>query len=529
MPATLSSNLPSHPVKEPTLLPHLVEIWAQQAPAAPAISYGEAGWTFGQWWERIGRVTAALTDAGIGRGDRIAFLDKNHPACLELTFAAASLGAAITILNWRLSTDEVAYALRDSGSRLLVAGEEFADLAAAAVSQAPGVERVISLAEAGPCEYEEFLAGHEPRGVSAKADPEDAALVIYSSGTTGRPKGVVLSQRALIAHTRAVGTSFPYVTGDLNLIAMPMFHVGGICWGFFNIWVGNEGLVLRNPDAPSLLAAFGNGVTHTFLVPPVISGLLAAGEQVHGALGGLKYVGYGAAPMPEATLRQALQTWPHINFVQVYGQTEVCGVTVTLDPEDHRDLERSHLLVSAGRPVPGVELRITDPVLGTEVDDGEQGEIWLRCDHVMTGYLNRPEDTAETVTEDGWLRTGDIGRVDAEGFLYVEDRIKDMIITGGENVYGPEVERVLMEHPKLKDGAIIGVPHEKWGEAVKAVVVAEAGTTEDEVIGFCREHLATFKCPLSVDFVDEIPRNASGKILKRDLRAPYWAGSARRI
>jgi acyl-CoA synthetase (AMP-forming)/AMP-acid ligase II len=378
-------------------------------------------------------------------------------------------------------------------------------------------------------EYEPLIAASSALGIDRSVEPTDGALVIYSSGTTGRPKGVVLSHTALVAHTVSVGTRFPFEDGDSNLVAMPMFHVGGVCWSFLSIHAGRPGIVVRNPDAPSLLAGLAAGATHAFFVPPVISGLLAGGPTVAEALAGLKFLGYGAAPMPEPLLRTALEAWSHVNFVQVYGQTEISGVAVTLEPADHRDPQRGRLLASAGKPVPGVELRIADPITEQDVPAGQQGEIWVRSAQVMTEYLNRPDATAETVTAEGWLRTGDIGRLDAEGYVYVEDRIKDMIITGGENVYGPEVERVLAEHPHIVDAAVIGVPDPKWGEAVKAVVVVSEPTSAEDVIAFCRERLAGYKCPLSVEFTDTLPRNASGKLLKRDLRAQYWPSADRKI
>ncbi|WP_206072319.1 AMP-binding protein [Antrihabitans stalactiti] len=506
-----------------------VDRWATATPDEIAVRYGASVWTWAQWRERIGRLAGALTAAGIGRGDRVAFLDKNHPACLDVVFAAASLGAAVAILNWRLAEDELAYALSDSGARILFVGEEFAATAAAALAGTIAAPRPIVVAEAGKDEYETFLYASEPATPAPGVAVTDATLVIYSSGTTGRPKGVVLSQRALVAHTRNVGTQFNFESGDVNLVAMPLFHVGGICYAFFGIRAGAPSIMTRTADAATLIRALASGVTHTFWVPPVINGFLGAGEAAVAAVAGLKRLGYGAAPMPLPLLRKALDTWPDVDFVQVYGQTELSGVTVTLSPADHRDVSRPQLLVSAGKPVHGTELRVADVETGEAVATGEQGELWFRTDQAMTEYLNRPDATAETITADGWVRSGDIGRIDAEGYVYVEDRLKDMIITGGENVYGPEVERVLIDHPAIVDAAIIGVPDDHWGESVKAIVVIDRPTTADEVIAFCRDRLAAYKAPRTVDFVAELPRNASGKILKRELRQPFWAGRARNV
>jgi acyl-CoA synthetase (AMP-forming)/AMP-acid ligase II len=243
---------------------------------------------------------------------------------------------------------------------------------------------------------------------------------------------------------------------------------------------------------------------------------------------GLKTYIYGASPMPLPLLRQALEAWPDTDFVQAYGLTEVCGVISRLMPEDHRS-DNEERFISAGTLVPGAEVRVVDPDTLEDVPEGKQGELWFRTAQLMKGYLNRPDATAEAITEDGWFRTGDIGRVDADGYIFVEDRLKDMIISGGENIYSIEVERVLAEHPAVAEVAVFGVPDEKWGESVKAVVSLEGELSDKELITWARERLAAYKCPKTVDFVDELPRNPTGKILKKDLRKPYWEGSGRAV
>jgi acyl-CoA synthetase (AMP-forming)/AMP-acid ligase II len=240
----------------------------------------------------------------------------------------------------------------------------------------------------------------------------------------------------------------------------------------------------------------------------------------------LKTYSYGASPMPLPLLRAALEAWPNTDFIQAYGLTELCGVISHLMPEDHRSGSEERLS-SAGTLVPNAEVRVVNPDTLEDVPQGEQGELWFRSKQLMKGYHNKPEATAEAVTEDGWFRTGDIGRVDDGGYIFVEDRLKDMIISGGENIYSIEVERVLAEHPAVVDVAIIGVPDEKWGEVVKAVVQLEGEADEKELIAFCRERLAAYKCPKTVDIKDELPRNPTGKILKKDLRKPYWEGRDR--
>ncbi|CAB4967409.1 unannotated protein [freshwater metagenome] len=261
-------------------------------------------------------------------------------------------------------------------------------------------------------------------------------------------------------------------------------------------------------------------------MPAVLAKVLESGEDAVKLFSALKTYGYGASPMPLPLLRQALEAWPDTDFIQAYGLTEVGGVISLLAPEDHRG-DNEERLVSAGRLVPGAEVRVVDPDSLEDVESGEQGELWFRTKQLMKGYHNKPEATAEAITEDGWFRTGDIGRVDGDGYIFVEDRLKDMIITGGENVYSIEVERVLAEHPAVTEVAVIGVPDEKWGEAVKAVVALDGEASESDIIAWARERLASYKCPKTVDILDELPRNPTGKILKKDLRQPHWEGRER--
>jgi acyl-CoA synthetase (AMP-forming)/AMP-acid ligase II len=354
---------------------------------------------------------------------------------------------------------------------------------------------------------------------------------MYTSGTTGHPKGAQLTHRSVSAHSAACCSALTIGPDNVNLVAMPLFHVGGSSYAQVGIHGGAHTVLLREPAPAALFGAIARGATHAFVVPTVIHGVLAAGEQAVAAFGGLEVIAYGAAPMPLPMLRRALGAWPAARLVQVYGMTELSGVATVLTNEAHRDEAHPERLASGGLPLPGVEVRVVDPVRLDDLKPGATGEIWFRSAQVMRGYLNRPEATAAAKTPDGWLRTGDIGRVDDAGFVYVLDRLKDMIITGGENVYGPEVESVLNACPGVSEGVIIGVPDERWGEAVKAVVVPAPGAelSAAGVIGFCRTRLAHYQCPVSVDIVGELPRNATGKVLKRALREPYWAGRDRTI
>jgi acyl-CoA synthetase (AMP-forming)/AMP-acid ligase II len=503
--------------------------WAAVQPDAEALTYGEARWTWAEWDDRIRRVAGGLAARGLGHGGRVAFLDKNNPACLEVALGAGLLGAASAVINWRLAAGELDYVINDSGASVLFAGAGLVPAVQAIRDRIPRVTEVIVVG--GPDdEYEAFLAGARPAGRSREVAGEDLWLVMYSSGTTGRPKGVMLSHRNIVAHTQNATPLAPMGPGDRNLVAMPLFHVGGTCYALFGIFAGVPSTFTREPDPASLLAAFAAGATYAFLVPAVVSGLLAAGEPAIAAMSRLKYLLYGAAPMPLPVLRRALAAWPRLNFVQVYGLTELAGVISALSPQAHRDAAREDRLGSAGTLLAGAELRVVDPA-GQDAAAGQPGEFWFRSAQRMMGYLNKPDDTAQVITEDGWLRTGDIGHVGEGGFLFVSDRVKDMIITGGENVYSPEVEQAVAEHPAVAEVAVIGVPDDHWGEAVKAMVALRPGeqATSQEIIGFARERLAHYKCPSTVDIIDALPRNPSGKVLKRVLRAPYWAGRDRQI
>jgi acyl-CoA synthetase (AMP-forming)/AMP-acid ligase II len=510
-----------------TLLRDRLDHWARVRPDEGAITFGAQTFTWGQWRQRIGRLTGALRDAGVRRGDRLAVLDLNHLAAIELTLAASSLGAATVPANFRLSPGQIRYVLEDSRPVILFHGARLAEVAAAAGADTLVPRRVVI---GGDDEYEPFLAAGRP-DEGADIDQDDVCLVMYTSGTTGHPKGAQLTHRGVNAHSAACCAAMSLGQADVALVAMPLFHVGGSCYAQVGIHGGARTILLREPTPAALFGAIAEGATHTFIVPTVIHGVLAAGGQAITAFGGLKSIAYGAAPMPLPMLRQALDAWPEADLVQVYGMTELSGVATLLTAEAHRDSARPERLASGGLPLAGVEVRVVDPVTLEDVKPGENGEICLRSPQAMRGYLNQPQATAVTKTADGWIRSGDIGRTDDAGFVYILDRVKDMIITGGENVYGPEVESVLSDCPGVHEGVIFGIPDERWGEAVKAVVVPAPGAdlSAADVIAFCRARLARYQCPASVDFVEDLPRNATGKVLKRALREPYWAGRERAI
>lgn len=510
--------------------------WAGENPDGEAITYGPRTFTWSQWDDRVRRAAGGLQALGIGRGDIVSFLDKNHPACVEISMAAGSLGAANAIVNWRSSADEVEYAVNDCGAKVLVVGSELMPTIEKIRDRLPSVETVIEVTPDGADgdEYEAWLTKSTPTSRPADVTPDDVCLVMYSSGTTGRPKGVMLSHRNMVTHTLNAHDGWEFEPGDKSMVAMPLFHVGGSSYVLFGIHDGIPSVMTRDPDGASLAGAILNGANRTFLVPAVLAQVLQAGPDAVKLFAALKTYTYGAAPMPPPLLRAAMEAWPETDFIQVYGLTEVAGVATHLMPDEHRTAVADghpERLVSAGRPIPGVEVRIVSPDTLEELPVGEHGEIWLKTEQLMKGFLGKPEETAAVITEDGWFRTGDMGKVDEDGFVFVQDRLKDMIISGGENIYSPEVERVLAEHPAVLECAIIGVPDDTWGESVKAVVALKPDTsaTEAEIIDYCREHLAHFKCPKSVDVIEALPRNPTGKILKKDLRKPYWEGRDRAV
>ncbi|MDY6995729.1 MAG: long-chain-fatty-acid--CoA ligase [Actinomycetota bacterium] len=514
---------------EPRFLDERVAHWAKTKPDDEAMDYLDRSWTWSQWNDRIRRLAGALTERGIGRGDVVAFLDKNHPACVELTYAAASLGAANAIINFRLAADELDFVLNDSDAKLLIVGAEFKPSIDKIRDRLTNVEHIITVTPEGGDgdEYEAMLAASTPVERSPDVEPDDVCVIMYSSGTTGRPKGVELTQANIIAHTVNAHHGFDFDEGDKNMVSMPLFHVGGTSYVQFGIYDGIPSVMTRDVDGAALAGAILKGANRTFLVPAVLSMVLDAGEDAVKLFGALKTYGYGASPMPLPLLRQALEAWPETGFVQAYGLTEVCGVISQLLPEAHRAEDHPERLTSAGTLVPNAEVRVVDPDTEQDVPTGEQGELWFRTPQLMKGYHNRPDATAEAITPDGWFRSGDIGRVDEGGYIFVEDRLKDMIISGGENIYSLEVERVLAEHDAVVEVAVIGVPDEKWGEVVKAVVVVEGEVSEGELIAYAKERLASYKCPKSVDITEELPRNPTGKVLKKELRKPHWEGRDR--
>ena len=517
-------------IPDATYLPDFLAARAAERPDDPCWVFGERTWSWSQAWQSVRQAAGALQAEGVGRGDRVAVLDRNNPAVLQVLLGGCHVGAATTVVNWRLAGDELDYVINDCRAKVLFVGHRLLDQLELIRDRLEHVEKIVVVGGDGD-ELEAWLAGAAPIDRQDDVTPDDVCVVMYSSGTTGRPKGVQLTQSAMVAHSLNGAGTTTYTDGDMLLVAMPMFHVGGTSYALLGPVKGVPGYIVSEVDATLMAGGIMAGSTHAFLVPAVVAALVAAGPEAMALFGRLKAVGYGAAPMPPPVLRAAMAAWPDTSFQQVYGMTEFGGVITILEDDAHRDTVHPERLASAGRPVPEAEMRIVDPTTLQDVAAGGSGEVWFRTPQATIGYIGRPDDTAALITDDGWVRTGDLGRVDDGGFLYIEDRLKDMIITGGENVYSPEVERVLAEHPAVAEIAIIGVPDDRWGETVKAVVAFRPGlsATPDELIAFARERLAGYKAPSSIDVVEALPRNPSGKILKRELRKPYWGDATRQV
>ena len=504
----------------------IIRSTAAEHPDDPAVTYAGSTQTFGQLDARSSQVARALIAAGVGPQDRVAYLDKNVPAYFEVAFGALKANAVLVGVNWRLAPPEVAHILGDAGATVLFVGSEFADTVDAIRAELPQLRTVVANDGDRFEPLDAWLAPHPATDPQVATTGADIATQLYTSGTTGHPKGVMLSNDNLATITNNVAAQWRMEPGSVSLAAMPMFHIGGSGWAFVSMAFGAEVVLMRDLDPSALLGLVeAHRITHAFLVPAVLNFLLLMPDLATTDVSSLELVVYGASPITESTLTASIEALG-CDFMQVYGLTETCGAITQLDPDAHRP----ELLRSCGRAYPWVELRCVDAD-GADVPAGTVGEIWTRSGQNMVGYHGKPEATAEAITADGWFRTGDAGYLDDEGHLFIHDRVKDMIVSGGENIYPAEIENVLAQHPSVADVGVIGVPDEKWGETVKAIVVARPGTEVDEadLLAFARERLAGFKLPRSVDVVDELPRNPSGKILKKDLRAPYWEGRDRQV
>jgi len=502
-----------------------------------AFTYGDEQISFAELSAGADRVANGLVALGVKPGERVAFLGKNHPLYFEAFLGAARIGAVMTPVNWRLAPPEVAYILDNCQARVVFVAEGFAEPLAKARAEATRIEHVIGIdaPDHEGTDYRTWRDGFPATPPAHRVKAEDDALQLYTSGTTGKPKGAVMTHGSILSSRDATQAADQMRTwqepipGDVTLLAMPCFHISGTGTGIGTMVAGSNSIVLPEYDPTKALDLIENfNISKIFLVPAALQILLNHPRVNEVDFSRLKYITYGASPIPLELMREAIRVIG-CGFVQMYGMTETSGTIVALDPEDHVP-QGSPRMRSVGKPLAGVEIKIIDEA-GNPVPIGTVGEIATRSSKNMRGYWNNPEATAATIDAEGWLRTGDAGYLDEDGYLYIHDRVKDMIISGGENVYPAEVENALYSHPKVADVAVIGIPDAKWGEAVKACVVVKKGETlsEAELIAHARTLIAGYKCPKSVDFIEALPRNPSGKILRRELRAPYWVGKDRAV
>jgi long-chain acyl-CoA synthetase len=520
----------ANPAESIRTMADIARFHGRENPDREALVAGERSWTFGQLDAQSSQVAQGLAALGVGAGDRVAFLDKNSPEYFTQLFGGAKLNAVSVAVNWRLAPPEMEFILNDAEAKVLFVGDEF--LEHLSKMSLETVTKVVVIGDpgfSGHPGFDEWISQFPAEEPGVQAAGGDTCYQLYTSGTTGLPKGVELTNDNFFSLMGMATAEWRFTAGSVNLVAMPLFHIAGSGWGVVGLYTGAKTVLLREVNPAEILQVIPrHRVTHALLVPAVLQFLLATPGVHDTDFSSLEVMVYGASPITEKVLVSSMETFG-CDFIQAYGLTETTGGICILRAEDHDPGgPRAHLLRSAGCPWAGVELRIVDPETGQDLPDGEVGEVWCRTDQIMKGYWKNPQAT-EAAIVDGWFRTGDAGYL-RDGYLYIHDRVKDMIVSGGENIYPAEIENALMKHPGIADVAVIGVPDDTWGESVKAVIVrADPALTDRDVVSFARQHLAGYKIPRSIDWVEAIPRNPSGKILKTELRKPYWEGHQRMV
>ncbi|WP_161925963.1 acyl-CoA synthetase [Gordonia crocea] len=485
------------------------------SPDRPALTFGDSTMTYGRFDDRINRLASVLADGGVGTGDRVGYAGTNHPAFLETLFACARLGAVFVPLNFRLTGAELAYILDDAGVGTLIADEALAAVIDSAAGDVHVSRRIAVTPVDGWESFAELVDGAQPLARAATPDPTDTALIMYTSGTTGRPKGAMLTHGNMFWNNVNALLSFDTNSSDISLVCAPLFHIGGLnVTTLITLQKGGH-IVLMPAFDPSAACQLieKHRVTTMFGVPAMFLFMSQVPDFATVDLSSMRFFVCGGAPVPEPLMKTyAARGLP---FAQGYGLTETAPLALVIGID-----ESAAKIGSAGSKVlPLSEVRLVD-ASNNQVPVGEPGEVCVRGPQVMAGYWNNPGATAAAIDDEGWFHTGDVGREDDDGYVYIVDRVKDMVISGGENVYPAEVESVLYSHPAVAEVAILGLPDEKWGEAVTAVVAIAEGqsVTLEELRTFAADQLASYKLPLRLEFVDALPRNASGKVLKFKLR-----------
>ncbi len=502
-------------------------------PERDAVVFGGKKWAVAHVNERVNRLSHALIGLGIEHGDRIGMLQVNCNQYVEAYFAAAKLGAIFVPLNFRAKADELSYMIANAQTKILFVGSRYLAMVDTLLPQLSTVTNCVTVdAEAaGRLYYEDMISSSSSDEIGSEIGDEDTTILMYTAGTTGRPKAVPLTHSGFVSYVLDnVAPADPEIE-EKNLLTVPLYHVAGIQAMLAAVYGGRSLVMMKQFEVKEWLETVEREqATRAMLVPTMLKMIIDHPEFNRYNLESLKIITYGAAPMPFEVIKKAIEELPGVNFINAYGQTETASTITSLGPEDHiiagTDEERhrklKRLTCSIGKPLSDVEVKIVDeagnPLLVLEV-----GEIMAKGPRIMTGYWHDEEKTAQVMTNDGWLRTGDKGWMDADGYIYLAGRSDDMIIRGGENISPAEVESVLYSHPKIEDAAIIGIPDAKWGQVPRAIVALKKGevATPEEILEYCKSELAGFKRPTSVIVVDSLPRNQMGKVLKNELRKKY--------
>ncbi|SNC62603.1 fatty-acyl-CoA synthase [Marinobacter sp. es.048] len=501
-------------------------VGAQMHPKRPALVFAERGTTltYAELEQYSNAFAEELVSRGYREGDRVAYLGRNSDLYYPVLFGSIRAGVVLVPLNWRQSAGEIAYQLEDSGACWLLVDQELESLASEAVGQVAGTLPMMRIdGDDGDAEH---LRARLRDNVSAPVrvaghEAEQTVLQVYTSGTTGKAKGVLISHKSMsiARHAETISPDWAnWIEGGISLSAMPNFHMGGMSWVMMGLVRLGTVIITADPQPSNMLRLMHEyGVEHSFIVPTVIRAIVDELKSSNSAVPGIKGIYYGAMPMSEMLLHEAMELFGSTcQFGHFFGMTELTGPATYLPPSEH-DLKRPHLLKSVGRPIAGMSLEIRDPD-GRVVPVGQPGEIWIKAPTLMQGYWRKPELTQEVV-QDGWYATGDGGYLDENGFLFLTDRIKDMIVSGGENIYPIEVEEALLHHPAVLSAAVVGLPDDRWGESVVAVLELRPGleVTAEDVRSVVRSRIAAYKCPKTILF-DELPRTASGKVQRSKLR-----------
>ncbi|RJF99786.1 long-chain-fatty-acid--CoA ligase [Noviherbaspirillum saxi] len=506
---------------------------AHERPAQIALVFEDRRTTYKELNQRVNQVANGLLALGVKSSERLVLLDTNSDQFYEVWLGAARIGAVVVPMNSRSTQSEAVTVISDCSARVVFAGVAYLPMLEQAKEELSFVEKVIPTGD----EFTRWRNSQSATEPSTTSKKNEVCIQLYTSGTTTKPKGVQLTNANVTSAFAPldVGVPSPWTSmnpADVVLCILPHGHVAGAGAGLAGLYAGSTLVVFKDFNPVTLVQAIKSvGITVLMMVPMMIRALVAALPKGSRDCQSLRLVIYGAAPMATESLLQAMAAFPQAEFGQVYGLTETNGPITYLSPSDHREIAAGniHLTLSCGRPLPDTEVKVVDND-GVELPRSEVGEVVGRGPQVMKGYWNRNEDSA-AILRNGWLYSGDLGYMDEKGYVFLHDRKKDMIVSGGENVYPAEVENALFNYPAVAEAAVFGVPDLKWGEAVKAAVVLKSGaiTSEAEILTFLKELIAGYKVPKSIDFVEALPRNATGKVLRRHLREPYWANQSRQV